>query len=243
MGSTRSTRSLNRGEVTTGTRQAALRDFIRGAEPQYLGARGSAAFADDPKHLVFLLARYKFVAKMLQGYGSVLEVGCGDGFGSTLVAQSVQQLTCIDVDAHSLDRRAENRWLRQKARMVRHDIVAAPIEERFEAVYALDVIEHIAPQDEGRALQNIVASSADDGVAIIGTPNEAAAGYASRQSQTDHVNLKSYDSLKQTMERFYTRVFMFGMNDEVLHTGFGPMCHYLIALGVRPRQLVHRRAR
>jgi hypothetical protein len=30
---------------------------------------------------------------------------------------------------------------------------------------------------------------------------------------------------------------MFGMNDEVLQTGFGPMCHYLIALGVGPLQM------
>jgi hypothetical protein len=25
---------------------------------------------------------------------------------------------------------------------------------------------------------------------------------------------------------------MFGMNDEVLHTGYGPMCHYLWSVAV-----------
>jgi hypothetical protein len=28
---------------------------------------------------------------------------------------------------------------------------------------------------------------------------------------------------------------MFSMNDEVVHTGFGPMAHYLIALCAGPR--------
>lgn len=218
------------------TRQEELQKFIRDADNQYLGVQGSASFADDPKHLVFALARYKFVAKMLHGYASVLEVGCGDGFGSTIVAQAVQRLTCVDVDAHSLERRADNVWLRRNTNMFTHDIVAAPLNERFDAVYALDVLEHIPPEEEERALRNIVASSIEDGVVIIGTPNVTASAHASRQSQLGHVNLKSYESFKKTVERFYTHVFMFGMNDEVLHTGFGPMCHYLIALGVGPRR-------
>lgn len=218
------------------TRQEELQKFIREADNQYLGVQGSAAFADDPKHLVFALARYKFVAKMLQGYASVLEVGCGDGFGSTIVAQSVQQLTCIDRDVSSLERRADNVWLRRNTKMFTHDIVVAPLNERFDAVYALDVLEHIPPGDEERALRHIVASSTDNGVVILGTPNVTASAYASHQSQLGHVNLKGYDSLKATIGRWYRHVFLFGMNDEVLHTGFGPMCHYLIALGVGPRQ-------
>jgi hypothetical protein len=28
---------------------------------------------------------------------------------------------------------------------------------------------------------------------------------------------------------------MFGMNDEVVHTGYAPMCHFLWALCVTPR--------
>jgi hypothetical protein len=28
----------------------------------------------------------------------------------------------------------------------------------------------------------------------------------------------------------FSNVFMFGMNDETLHTGYGPMCHYRLAV-------------
>ena len=35
---------------------------------------------NDPKHLSFTLARYKFCAKLLDGKNTALEVGCGDGF-------------------------------------------------------------------------------------------------------------------------------------------------------------------
>ena len=33
------------------------------------------------------------------------------------------------------------------------------------------------------------------------------------------------------MLQYFENVFMFSMNDEVLHTGFAPMGHYLFALG------------
>jgi hypothetical protein len=36
--------------------------------------------------------------------------------------------------------------------------------------------------------------------------------------------------LKKTMQRHFHNVFMFSMNDEVVHTGFHPMAHYLFAV-------------
>ncbi len=50
----------------------------------------------DPKHLGFIIARHKFVAKMLEGLGNVLEVGCQEGLGSVIVAQGACHLVAID---------------------------------------------------------------------------------------------------------------------------------------------------
>jgi hypothetical protein len=41
--------------------------------------------------------------------------------------------------------------------------------------------------------------------------------------------------LKNVLERFFTNVFLFSMNDEVVHTGFSPMAHYLFCLCVGVR--------
>ena len=49
-----------------------------------MGSRTSMAYEDDPIRLVFTLSRYKFFAKMLEGFNLVLEVGPGDGFKSPL---------------------------------------------------------------------------------------------------------------------------------------------------------------
>jgi protein-L-isoaspartate O-methyltransferase len=63
----------------------------------------SWAYLDDPKRLAFMMARYKFVAKMLDGLSHVLEVGCGDGFGTRVVAQAVQKVTAIDFDPEFIE--------------------------------------------------------------------------------------------------------------------------------------------
>ena len=60
--------------------------LMKASKRRYLGPHTSSAFSLDPKHLVFTLSRYKFVAKMLSGRESALEVGCGDGFGAAIEA-------------------------------------------------------------------------------------------------------------------------------------------------------------
>ena len=214
--------------------QDEIRASMEQVEKLALGAATSYTFGNDPKHLAFTLARYKFVAKMLEGRDSVLEVDCGDAFGSTLVAQAVERLVCIDSEPYVVQYPAENPWLDRNATIQVHDILDSPMPERFQAVYCLDVIEHIAPDREERFMANIVASSMEHGVLIIGTPNITAAEYASRNSEIGHVNLKSHATLEETLSRFYRHVFMFGMNDEVIHTGFPAMCHYIVSLCTEP---------
>ena len=39
-----------------------------------------------------------------------------------------------------------------------------------------------------------------------------------------------YVNLKATLARHYHNVFLFSMNDEVIHTGYAKMAHYLFAV-------------
>ena len=45
------------------------------------------------------------------------------------------------------------------------------------------------------------------------------------------VNCKDGDDFKAAMEKWFGHVFMFSMNDEVVHTGFSPMAHYIFGVG------------
>ena len=113
-----------------------------------LGLMTNQVWYDDPRRLTFLLARYKFVAKMLAGCRNVGEVGCGDAFGSRVVLQAVPDVTVYDFDPLFIDdvrARQDKKWP-LKAEV--HDIVAAPLPRKHEALFSLDVIEHIARENE-----------------------------------------------------------------------------------------------
>ena len=60
----------------------------------------------------------------------------------------------------------------------------------------------------------------------------AASEHASASSREGHVNLKSAETLRELLARRIHNVFSFSMNDEVVHTGYAPMAHYLFAVGV-----------
>lgn len=191
-----------------------------------LGMHSSYGWEVDPKRLCFTAARYKFVSKMLEGKGKVLEVGCGDAFFSRVVAQHVGSLHAVDVSRAYIGSALKNnpkdgRW---KVWLNDWDILKEPL-FGFDAVYCLDLFEHI--REEDLLLDNLARCAP---VCIVGTPSLESQAYASEISKLEHVNCKTKQGLKEAMQRHFSQVFMFGMNDEVLHTGMMPA--YLFALGV-----------
>ena len=84
-------------------------------------------------------------------------------------------------------------------------------------------------------LKNAFAPLDTNGVGIIGIPSLESQSYASIQSKIGHVNCKSAPDLKALMEKFFHNVFIFSMNDEVVHTGFHKMAHYVFAVGAGKR--------
>ena len=200
-----------------------------------LGPWTSYSLLHDPKHMSFVLARYKFVAKMLQGRERVMEIGAGDGFGLPMVAQAVTHVSAVDWDQRLLDGNARRLKHLTNVSYVLADLNYEAPDVKVDAAYWVDVIEHLDAVTESTVLQNILRCLPDNGVLLTGTPNKTASPYASIQSERAHINLKTMEELRALMQRHFHNVFMFGMNDEVLHTGYAQMCHYIwsLAVGVR----------
>ncbi len=197
---------------------------------QTFGLMSNYVWFTDPKRIVFLLSRYKFVAKMFSGFKNVLEVGCAGGFGARIVNQEVDHLTAIDIDPVFIEDAKEKLREPYNFECVIHDILASPMSKKFDGIYSLDVIEHVPQEKEKLFMLNIVKSLRSTGTVIIGTPSIQSQAYASQVSKGGHVNCKDQTQLKKLMLHHFHNVFIFSMNDEVVHTGFYPMAHYLIAL-------------
>jgi SAM-dependent methyltransferase len=191
------------------------------------GLMSGYVWHDDPKRLVFMLSRYKFVSKMLAGKSNVLEVGCGDGFGGRIVRQSVEKLTGVDFDPMFIEdgkKITSDRW---PIDLHVHDILDGPFQGSFDGIYSLDVMEHITAEREQEYIENILHSLTDDGILIVGMPSLESQTYASPASKAGHINCKSGPDFKAIFEQHFHSTLLFSMNDEIVHTGFHAMAHYL----------------
>jgi len=222
---------------TRETQYQVLLELAESEGLQQLGLMSSQVWRDDPRRLLFVLARYKFVAKMFSGMNHVLEVGCADAFGTRVVRQEVEVLTAVDFDPVFVEHAKANMSSRWNFECLVHDMMSGPLARGFDGVYAVDVIEHIPPgEPERRFVCNIVGSLNASGVCLLGSPSIHSQAYASPQSKEGHVNCKDAPGLKSLMSEFFHNVFILSMNDEVVHTGFSPMAHYLWALCCHPKQ-------
>jgi 2-polyprenyl-3-methyl-5-hydroxy-6-metoxy-1,4-benzoquinol methylase len=111
--------------------------------------------------------KFRAVAARLAGATRVLDVGCGPG---TFIGNYLGGVEClgIDVSAPQIDyatRRygtAEHRFSTQ---------VLAGLDERFDAVTLIEVIEHLAPADARRLLAEVRGLLSPHGCLVVTTPN------------------------------------------------------------------------
>lgn len=197
-----------------------------------LGPWTSYSLIHDPKHVCFVLSRYKFCAKLLAGKNKVLEIGSGDGIGVPIMAQSIKKLHCIDWDERNIQGNRRRLSMLKNVTYECLDITEQKPDDFYDAAISIDVLEHVEPTNEDAFIANICKALSTEGVLIIGTPNKTASVYATKRSDIQHINLKTAEELQLLGEKYFHHCFIFSMNDEVVHTGFYPMAHYMLALCV-----------
>ena len=197
------------------------------------GRHWSYNFRNDPKRLGFVLSRYKFSAKMIGKPSNVLELGCSEGIGATLLASQANDYLGVDLDESAIQT-ANNNLNGGKFKFAYDDFMGKKYGS-FDAVVSLDVVEHIHKEFEDVYFKTLYDNCSENGIAIVGTPNITSDQYASLASKLGHVNLFSQERLVKEMKKYFHQVFPFGMNDEIAHTGFAGMCHYIFCVGCHRR--------
>jgi SAM-dependent methyltransferase len=113
------------------------------------------------------MARYLWAAQMAEGR-SVLDAGCGVGYGTALLAGAgATDAVGIDVSRDSVE--AARTGAPPNASFVVGDVHAMPFDDRrFGLVVCFEVIEHVEEQDA--VLRELARVLADDGVLVMSSP-------------------------------------------------------------------------
>ena len=193
--------------------------------------------------ILFTAARYKFVVKMLapHKHATALELGCNNGFGTRYLRQrcDLDYLLGIDFDHDAIEiakaEVADDICEFREDDFLGKDYLSGRAQGGYDCIYSMDVIEHIPQSDEQAFVDTIWQNLAPDGFVVIGTPNVTMYPYASPWNKQRHLNNFDQQRLHSLLSTRFSQVFMFGMTDEVLHTGFDPMCCYIMALACQKK--------
>jgi len=195
------------------------------------------SYKENPLDFFIMLARYKFVARLLDKGMSVLEVGCGHGIGSLFLSKFCNLLCATDIDAelvkycetaYSTKDNSKIFYFKKLDILKNIDLKEWPVQ--FDAVVLLDVIEHFTKADAEIAVKNAEHFLKDGGFAIIGTPNKNSAEFASDRRKKTHLFEYDIANFKDLLKKSFRRAFVFSMTDENISTGFSEMAWYFMAL-------------
>lgn len=169
----------------------------------YTGERTSKEIIDNPIYQRLLFAYHwtkPFVKDKI-----VLEVGCGDGYGSDLLSESARIIHAID-KSEDVIRYAKKRYPSKKIQF--HAMQIPPIafsDDTFDLAFAFQLIEHL---DHPEAFLEEVHRTMKPGAQLlITTPNR----HFSLAPNPYHVKEYSAGELRDLLSRFFSKAEVSGL--------------------------------
>jgi SAM-dependent methyltransferase len=115
--------------------------------------------------------RYAFARRFVAGKRT-LDVACGEGYGSALIADVAASVVGIDVDAAAIAHARQAYATHVNLRFVEGSAAALPLPDAsVDAVVSFETIEHLSAGDQPLMLAEFARVLAPGGVLVISSPN------------------------------------------------------------------------
>jgi glycosyltransferase involved in cell wall biosynthesis/SAM-dependent methyltransferase len=153
------------------------------------------------------IARYLFAAQSCEGR-QVLDVGCGVGYGSQLLArQGAAHVTAFDLSAEAIAH--ASRFYTHPAVNFRVESAAAfQLGRTFDVITCFELIEHVPAEVQEEVLRRIAAHLAEDGILFISTPR------ALEQKRSEfHTREYTREEFQSALERHFGHTAFFFENN------------------------------
>ena len=154
------------------------------------------------------LHRYYFAAQFVKGK-VVLNLGCGEGYGSYILSKYAKKVVGVDIDDKSI-KHASSTYIRSNLEYRVGSVTSIPVdgEEIFDAVICFEVLEHIAEHEE--MLQEVKRVLKKDGIFVVSTPNKKVYSDEPNYQNPFHVKELYFDEFKALLGRYFKHIYFFG---------------------------------
>lgn len=149
------------------------------------------------------LHRYAFVLEYTRGK-KVLDIACGEGYGSALLARSAAHVTGVDIDKESVNS-AKRKYNIPNLSFIEGSVEKIPSEDHvFDTVVCFETLEHVAIHEI--LLKEITRVLKPGGLVIISTPDRK--NYTEKTGRNNPFHVKELNRLEFEMllKMFYRNV-------------------------------------
>ncbi len=156
------------------------------------------------------LHRYLWAANVVAGR-RVLDLGSGEGFGSSILADRASEVVGLDIDERTVEH-AQLNWSTPNVSFVLGSALDLSVFEdgSFGAVVAFEVIEHLEEQEQ--MLSEVGRVLSKDGVLIVSTPDRRMYSDATGQNNPFHRRELTYEEFSSLLEGSFGQVAVWGQH-------------------------------
>ncbi len=151
--------------------------------------------------------RYVFALPLARGK-DVLDLACGEGYGSHLLSYEAAQVTGVDFDAQAIEH-ASQRYQRDNLRYRQGDASQLPFEaQQFDLVVSFETIEHLQAQEA--MLAEIRRVLRPEGLLLISSPDKKHYSDETGYDNPYHVRELYREEFESLLTRQFSQVRLWG---------------------------------
>ena len=134
--------------------------------------------------------RYLYATLFVKG-GVILDVACGEGYGSFLLAQHAKHVVGVDISAEAI-RHASHTYVQENLQFKEGSLGSIPVgpDASFDGVVSFESIEHVDEEEQRAFLGEVKRILKPDGFFLISTPNKLA--YSDIPAYTNEFHVKEF---------------------------------------------------
>lgn len=125
---------------------------------------------DDQLQFLRHLAAYEFVKGQLKPDSTIMEVGCGEGYGSNYLSKACKEIIGIDVEKSAIEH-AQKKYTTANCMFKEYNGSKIPYDDNhFDYIVSFQVIEHV--DNDAAFVKELERVLKPGGTAFITTPNK-----------------------------------------------------------------------
>jgi ubiquinone/menaquinone biosynthesis C-methylase UbiE len=154
------------------------------------------------------LHRYYFASHFVEGK-KVLDLACGEGYGSYIFSKSAEHVVGIDIDEGTI-KHASSKYIKDNLEFIQGSILEVPIEGKklFDVIACFEILEHVKEHEE--LMKEVKRLLKDDGIFIASTPNKKVYSDDVSYENPFHEKELYFNEFKELLKRYFNYVCFFG---------------------------------